>query len=126
MEHRETRSSGWRSSVRRSGRKYIRHGGAKAYYSPGTDHIQMPPRECFTDEPHYYSTALHELTHWTGADHRLKRLNNAPFGSPDYAKEEAANTVREECDERTGEYRENEAGEDRGPLQLAVHIPNWR
>jgi hypothetical protein len=29
----------------------------------------------------------------------------------------AADTVREECDERTGEYRENEAGEDRGPLQ---------
>ena len=41
----------------------IRHGGAKAYYSPGTDHVQMPPRECFTDEPHYYSTALHELAH---------------------------------------------------------------
>ena len=28
----------------------------------------------------------------------------------------AADTVREECDERTGEYRENEAGEDRDPL----------
>jgi CheY-like chemotaxis protein len=29
----------------------------------------------------------------------------------------AADTVREECDECTGEYRENEAGEDRDPLQ---------
>jgi hypothetical protein len=29
----------------------------------------------------------------------------------------AAYTVREECDERTGEYRENEAGKDRDPLQ---------
>jgi antirestriction protein ArdC len=67
----------------------IRHGGGKAYYSPGTDHIQMPPRECFADEPRYYSTALHELTHWTGAEHRLNRLSkNAPFGSPEYAKEE--------------------------------------
>src|ERR1039457_2627164 len=28
-----------------------------------------------------------------------------------------AYTVREECDERTGEYRENEAGKDRDPLQ---------
>jgi len=24
------------------------------------------------------STALHELAHWTGAEHRLKRLNNVP------------------------------------------------
>ena len=30
----------------------------------------------------------------------------------------AAYTVRQECDERTGEYRENEAGEDRDPLHL--------
>ena len=29
----------------------------------------------------------------------------------------AEDTVRQECDERTGEYRENEAGEDRDPLQ---------
>jgi len=29
----------------------------------------------------------------------------------------AEDTVREECDERTGEYRENEAGKDRDPLQ---------
>ena len=28
----------------------------------------------------------------------------------------AEDTVRQECDERTGEYRENEAGEDRDPL----------
>ena len=32
----------------------------------------------------------------------------------------AADTVREECDERTGEYRENEAGEDRDPLQDVI------
>ena len=35
----------------------IRHGGAKAFYSPSGDYIQMPPKEYFTDEPHYYSTA---------------------------------------------------------------------
>jgi len=28
-----------------------------------------------------------------------------------------AYTVRQECDERTGEHRETEAGEDRDPLQ---------
>ncbi len=30
----------------------------------------------------------------------------------------AAYTIREECDERTGEYREMEEGEDRDPLHL--------
>jgi hypothetical protein len=29
----------------------------------------------------------------------------------------AADTLRQECDERTGEYRENRAGKDRDPLQ---------
>jgi antirestriction protein ArdC len=67
----------------------IRHGGAKAYYSPRTDHIQMPPRECFVDEAHYYSTALHELAHWTGAKDRLDRTQEkGAFGTPEYAKEE--------------------------------------
>ena len=66
----------------------IRHGGGRAFYSPSGDYVQMPPRECFTDEPHDYSTALHELAHWTGAEHRLKRINSAPCGSPEYAKEE--------------------------------------
>jgi antirestriction protein ArdC len=49
----------------------------------------MPPKECLATEPHYYFTALHELAHWTGAGHRLNRLSEkAPFGSPEYAKEE--------------------------------------
>jgi len=54
----------------------IGHGGAKAYYSSGTDHVQLPHKECFTDERTYYSTALHELAHWTGAKHRLNRLGD--------------------------------------------------
>ena len=33
----------------------------------------------------------------------------------------AADTLRQECDERTGEYRENEAGEDRDSLQHSAH-----
>ncbi len=39
----------------------------------------------------YYQTALHELTHWTGAKHRLDCLDrdiHHIFGSPEYAKEE--------------------------------------
>ena len=36
----------------------------------------------------------------------------------------AADTVREECDERAGDHRENEAGEDRDPLHSSVQ--EWR
>ena len=32
-------------------------------------------------------------------------------------------TVREECDKRTGEYRENEAGKDRDPFTLHSVLP---
>jgi antirestriction protein ArdC len=97
----------------------LRHGGAKAYYSPGTDHIQMPPKECFTDEPHYYSTALHELAHWTGAKHRLNRLtDNQPFGSPEYAKEE----IRADL---SSLFLSAELGIPFDPKDQASYIQNW-
>jgi hypothetical protein len=36
----------------------------------------------------------------------------------------AVDTLRQECDERTGEYRENGAGKDRDPLQgVSTHMP---
>jgi antirestriction protein ArdC len=66
----------------------IRQGGAKAYYSPSGDYIQMPPKDCLVDELHYYATSLHELTHWTGAKHRLDSDISHPFGFPGYAQEE--------------------------------------
>ncbi len=42
----------------------IRHGGNRAYYSPSTDHIQMPPKSVFHAEHGYYSTLGHESIHW--------------------------------------------------------------
>ncbi len=51
----------------------IRHGGAKAFYSPDSDAIQMPPIESFRDAASYYATLAHESVHWTGAGHRLDR-----------------------------------------------------
>lgn len=72
----------------------IRHGGDQAYYLPAQDYIMMPAREIFKDTStstateNYYSTLFHELTHWTGAKHRLDRLNPAKFGGQDYAFEE--------------------------------------
>ncbi|MAX35758.1 MAG: hypothetical protein CME33_04220 [Gimesia sp.] len=51
----------------------IRYGGNRAYYSPTTDHIQLPMRNQFPNVNDFYSTATHELVHWSGASHRLNR-----------------------------------------------------
>ena len=51
----------------------IQHGGSRAFYSPSLDLIQMPPVEVFADFEGYYTTALHELTHWTGHPSRCGR-----------------------------------------------------
>ncbi len=66
----------------------IRTGGPKAYYSPGTDHIQLPPHEAFTGPEAWAATALHELGHWTGHPSRLNRDLTGRFGSGAYAQEE--------------------------------------
>jgi len=57
----------------------IRVQGTSAFYSPEHDHITMPHTHNFKDTSfasateHYYNTLLHEMTHWTGAKHRLDR-----------------------------------------------------
>ena len=66
----------------------VRHGGNSAFYSPTGDFINLPNKESFQDDSSYYATALHELTHWTGAKNRLDRDLNNKFGSPKYAFEE--------------------------------------
>ena len=67
----------------------IYHGGNRAFYAPGRDLVQMPPFEAFRDKESYYATALHELTHWSGAKHRLDRSFDAKrFGDHGYAREE--------------------------------------
>lgn len=59
----------------------IRHEEARAYYRHGEDFINMPNSALFVETPqasateNYYSTLLHELTHWTGAKHRLDRVS---------------------------------------------------
>lgn len=62
--------------------------GDRAYYSPTSDHIVLPLKEQFKSAEHYYSTALHELGHWSGHSSRLNRDLMNVFGSEDYAREE--------------------------------------
>jgi antirestriction protein ArdC len=66
----------------------FRTGGARAYYSPSDDHVQVPPQPAFPAQIDYYRTALHELGHWTGDGSRLGRDQSGRFGSAAYAREE--------------------------------------
>lgn len=69
----------------------VRHGGGRAYYSPGGDYVGMPAPESFKDSEAYYSTLFHELTHATGHSSRLDRkgiTGAINFGSEPYAQEE--------------------------------------
>ncbi|MFZ0270958.1 MAG: zincin-like metallopeptidase domain-containing protein [Acidobacteriaceae bacterium] len=63
-------------------------GGDRAFYSPGTDHIQLPPESAFRGPPEWAACALHELGHWTGAPNRLARDLSGAKGSALYAREE--------------------------------------
>ena len=55
----------------------VRHSiSDSAYYSPATDHIQMPEKDQFKSEGGYYGTLLHEHIHWTGHKSRLNRLDD--------------------------------------------------
>lgn len=63
----------------------------EAFFSPTTDTVNLPPRESFTDEGEFYSTAFHELTHSTGAKKRLNRhtaTDQFQFASHSYGREE--------------------------------------
>lgn len=51
----------------------IRHGGSQAFYSPSTDHIQMPPFETFRDAASYVAVLSHETVHWTADPRRVGR-----------------------------------------------------
>ena len=68
----------------------IKDGGNRAYYatSPTIDFIGMPKLEQFKTTDGYYSTLLHELTHWTGAMKRCNRDLKNKFASSAYAFEE--------------------------------------
>lgn len=66
----------------------LRHGESRAYYAAKGDFINLPLFEAFTGTENYYATAFHELTHWTGAKHRLDRDFGRRFGDQAYSVEE--------------------------------------
>ncbi|MCC7390176.1 MAG: DUF1738 domain-containing protein [Phycisphaerales bacterium] len=69
----------------------VEHGGARAYYRPGTDTVRVPEPSRFSPPEEYYGTIFHELSHSTGHSSRLNRgldTDPSPFGSADYGREE--------------------------------------
>ncbi|WP_424991419.1 ArdC family protein [Fluviibacterium sp. S390] len=67
----------------------VRHGGNRAFYSGGSDHVQMPHFEAFHSPEAYYATLAHELTHWTKHPKRLDReFGRKKWGDEGYAREE--------------------------------------
>jgi len=66
----------------------IRIGGERAFYSPSTDHIQLPPQAAFATAQGFCGVLIHEMSHWSGAPSRLNRDLRNSFGSHDYAREE--------------------------------------
>jgi len=69
----------------------IQYAGSKAFYSPITDRITLPPRELFSSAEEFFGTLAHEASHASGHPKRLNResiAEAAPFGSPIYAAEE--------------------------------------
>lgn len=72
----------------------VEHGFPMACYARDRDTIEMPYWERFlasetgTAAANYYAVLLHELTHWSGAEHRLDRVFGKRFGDEAYAMEE--------------------------------------
>ena len=72
----------------------IATGGTRAFYNKVSDSITMPDRHRFVGtatssaSEGWYSTLLHELTHWSGASSRCDRTFGKRFGDNAYAMEE--------------------------------------
>ena len=95
----------------------IRHSGDRAFYRPADDLIYMPPREAFAEPSAYYATALHELTHWTGAESRCNRELRGRQHIEAYAFEELVA-------EMGAAFLSSHCGLP-GELQHASYIASW-
>jgi len=89
-----------------------------AFYRLATDTIHLPNQDRFSNAGDYYSTALHELGHWTGHPERLDRDLRNPFGSAGYAREE----LRVEI---ASLILGSELGIGYDPSQHASYVDHW-
>jgi antirestriction protein ArdC len=66
----------------------FRIGGARAFYSPSDDFVQVPPPQAYFEPINWHRTALHEMSHASGHLTRLNRDLSGSFGTKKYAFEE--------------------------------------
>jgi len=104
--------------LEKSGADLRHERGDRAFYSPSQDQITLPEKDQFHTPDGYYSTALHELGHWTGHEDRLNRDLSGGFGSENYAKEELRAEISSYM---VGQ--ELAVGHD--PGQHAAYAANW-
>ena len=101
----------------------ISHIGSKACYRPGEDKVLIASPERYAAREDYYTTLFHELAHSTGHTKRLARgldEASAPFGSPDYSKEEL-------LAEMTAAFLNATAGISPSTIeQSASYIEHWK
>ena len=64
------------------------HMGNRAFYSPDSDIITLPPFAAFFTPMDYYSTRAHETGHWTAKADRCNRELGKRFGDNAYSIEE--------------------------------------
>jgi antirestriction protein ArdC len=95
----------------------ISFGGDRACYIPSLDKIMLPVFDNFKHSEGYYSTAFHELSHWTGHPKRLNRELSGRFGSESYAMEEL-------IAELASAYLCNEFSIE-GEIQHIDYLANW-
>lgn len=101
-----------------TGANYRENGGDRAFYRGGAiDAVSMPDFASFKSAALYYSTAFHELGHWTGHASRCNREFGKRFGDRQYAAEELVA-------ELTSAFICAEFNID-GNLQHADYIGNW-
>ncbi len=104
--------------LKSSGAKIVHDQNDRAFYRPSEDVIHMPGQDQFRDQAAYYSTALHELGHWSGHETRLNRSLANSFGSEAYAKEE----LRAEL---SSYFMADRLGIPHDPGQHASYIQSW-
>lgn len=104
--------------LKSSGARFYFNKTDTAYYSPRSDSIHMPPKSLFPDQRGFYSTALHELGHWTGHPERLNRDLVGSFGTEQYAREE----LRAEL---ASYFLSTHLGIPHDPGQHAAYVGSW-
>ena len=115
--HDDMRDATIEEFIAATGANFSETGGDRAFYQTAADAVRMPTFDSFKSAALFYSTAFHELGHWTGNAARLDRQFGKRFGDQAYAAEElvAELTSAFLC----AEFNIN------GNLQHADYVANW-